>query len=231
MTLTARSRAAIWTFQRAQLRRPGGGVGGDQVGLRSQDHAVVEHLEAVGLERGAGGGDVDDQLGEAGGRRALGGAEALDDAVAGDALLGEEAARQARVLGGDAHAAAVQAAEGERHLLQVRHAAHVEPAGGHGDDDVGAAEAQRLQEAHALAGVLHGLADQVLAGDAEVRRAALQELRDLGGGDEVDLDARQGRRSRPCSRARGRCGSRRGRPWRARRCTAPSGGPWRAARG
>ena len=50
---------------------------------------------------------------------------------------------------------------------------------------------QRLQEAHALVGILHGLADQVLAGDAEVRRAALQELRDLGGGDEVDLDARQ----------------------------------------
>ena len=46
-------------------------------------------------------------------------------------------------------------------------------------------------EAHALVGVLHGLADQVLAGDAEMRRAALQELRDLAGRDEVDLHAGQ----------------------------------------
>ena len=46
-------------------------------------------------------------------------------------------------------------------------------------------------EAHALVGVLHHLADQVLAGDAEMGGAAFQELRDLARRDEIDLDVRQ----------------------------------------
>jgi len=41
-------------------------------------------------------------------------------------------------------------------------------------------EAERAHEAHALVGVLHGLADQVLAGDAEVRGAGLMIGVDLG---------------------------------------------------
>ena len=75
------------------LRRvPGGRPRGDEIGLRAQDHAVLDHLEPVGGERRAGGGDVDDQFGGAGGRRAFGRAGALDDAVVDDAVLGEEAA-------------------------------------------------------------------------------------------------------------------------------------------
>ena len=70
---------------------PGGAARGDEIGLRAQDDAVVEDLQRVGGERRAGGGDVDDELGRAGGRRAFGRAEALDDAVIGDAVLGEEA--------------------------------------------------------------------------------------------------------------------------------------------
>src|SRR5262249_32023249 len=68
----------------------GGGAGGnapvgparrDEVRLRTQDEAVLHHLEGVGGERRAGGGDVDDQLGGAGGGRRFGGAGALHDAV------------------------------------------------------------------------------------------------------------------------------------------------------
>ena len=65
------------------------------------------HLQPVGGERRAGGGDVDDQLGGAGGRRAFGRAEALDDAVVDDAVLREEVARQVHVFGRDPHLAVV----------------------------------------------------------------------------------------------------------------------------
>ena len=42
-------------------------------------------------ERRAGRRDVDDEVGGAGGGRAFGRAEALDDPVVGDAVAGEEA--------------------------------------------------------------------------------------------------------------------------------------------
>ena len=52
------------------LGRPHWGARRHQVGLRTQDDAVLDHLEAVGGERRPGGGDVDDEFGGAGGRRA-----------------------------------------------------------------------------------------------------------------------------------------------------------------
>ena len=59
---------------------------GQQMRLRLQDQPILQHLQMIGAERRAGGGDVDDQLGGAGGGRGLGRADALDDAVAGDAV-------------------------------------------------------------------------------------------------------------------------------------------------
>ena len=56
----------------------------------SQDHAVGQHFQPVGAQRRAGRGDVDDDVGRAGRRRALGGAEALDDAVTWMPCLREE---------------------------------------------------------------------------------------------------------------------------------------------
>src|ERR1700742_4244685 len=47
----------------ARLVRPVGIARGDEVGLAAQDHAVVEHLEAVGRKRRARGCDVHDHLG------------------------------------------------------------------------------------------------------------------------------------------------------------------------
>src|SRR5581483_5042994 len=49
------------------------------------------------------------------------------------------------------------------------------------------------EECDALVAVGDALAQQVLAGYPDVRRAALQVLGDLGGGDVVDLDAAQAR--------------------------------------
>src|SRR4029453_12939621 len=53
------------------------------------------------------------------------------------------------------------------------------------------AEAACLEEGHALVAIGYCLAQQVLARDPQMRGAVLEELGDLGGGDEIDLYARQ----------------------------------------
>ena len=59
---------------------------GEEMGLRLQDQAILKHLQMIGGERGAGRGDVDDQLRRAGRGRSFRGADAFHDAVAGDAV-------------------------------------------------------------------------------------------------------------------------------------------------
>ena len=85
-------------------------VGGERRGklrLAFQDHAVVQHLQAIGGQRRAGGGDVHDRFGGAGGGRAFGGAGAFHDAVIGDAGTGRRSCASAghiwsrRAGGGD----------------------------------------------------------------------------------------------------------------------------------
>ena len=66
--------------------------------------SILRPLVAQGR---AGGGDVHDHFGGAGGGRAFGGAGAWHDAVIGDAGMGEEAARQLGVFGGHPQAAAM----------------------------------------------------------------------------------------------------------------------------
>ena len=75
-----------------------------------------------------------------------------------------------------------------RDLVEIGHAAHVDPGLRHGDDHVGMAEAERGQHLHRLVRIRDLLAHQVLAGDAEMRRAAGQLADDLGGREEGDLD-------------------------------------------
>ena len=123
---------------------------GDEVRLRAQDDAVIDHLQPVGRERRAGGGDVDDQLGGAGRRRAFGRAEAFDDAVVDDAVRGEEIARQVHVFGGDAHLAVVREAERGGDIVEIGHAAHVDPGLRHRDHDIGMTEAEPFDQHHAL---------------------------------------------------------------------------------
>ena len=83
----------------------------------------------------------------------------------------------------------MRAAERQRDLVEIGHGAHVDPAVGHGDDDVGAAEAELLQELDAVIGVRHLLADEILAGDADVGATGFQIPRDLGRRHERDFDA------------------------------------------
>ena len=153
--------------------------------------AVVEHLEPVRRERRAGGGDVDDQLGGAGGRRAFGRAEALDDAVVDDAVLGEEAgASGSRIWSRPASCG--RASRGTRSRRRrgppwcARRSRPAAPRPRHWPrrsraSSISTTRARRRDR----------LADQVLAGDAEMHRA-LRELRgDVGGREIGDLDARQ----------------------------------------
>ena len=151
-------------------RRPGRPGRRHEIGLGAQDQAVVEDLQSVGGERRAGGGDVDHQLGRASAGRAFGGAEALDDPVIGDALLGKEAAGEVHVFGRNPHLAAAAGAKIGRDLVEIGHGAHVDPGLRHRHDDVGVAEAKRRQHLDRLVRIRDLLADQVLAGDAEMGR-------------------------------------------------------------
>ena len=111
-------------------------------------------------------------------------AQALDDAIVGDAVLGEIPARQVDVFGRHPHPLPVPRAMVGRDILEVGHRAHVDPGLRRGDDDIGAAEAQRRQQREPLIGVGDLLAHQILAGDAEMRRAA-RELADDFRGREI----------------------------------------------
>ena len=154
----------------ALLQRP------HKAGLRAQDHPVGQDLQMIGAQRRACRGDVDDDVGRAGGRRAFGGAEAFDDAVDLDAVLArEELLGQPPVFGGDAQTAAMALAELGGDVVEVGHGVDVEPGFRHGDHDIGRAEAEpRLDRGLALP-VGDVLAQQILAGDAEVD-AALADL-------------------------------------------------------
>ena len=80
--------------------------------------------------------------------------------------------------------------------------AHVDPGLRHRDHDIGLAEAEPVDQHHALLGVGDRLADLVLAGDAEMHRPLRQLRGDVGGREIGDLDAGQRRRSRRDIRAR-----------------------------
>jgi len=67
-------------------------------------------------------------------------------------------------------------AEGGRDVVEIGHAAHVDPGLRHGDGNVGKAEAEPVDEQHAPVGIGKELAYQVFAGDAEMQRT-LPELR------------------------------------------------------
>ena len=121
---------------------PGRGACGDEIGLRAQDDAVLDHFQSVGGKRGARRGDIDDHFGGAGRRRALGGAGAFDDAIVDHAMRGEEVARQIGVFGGEPHLALVLETERRGDIVEIGHVADVDPGLRHRDDDIGKTEAQ-----------------------------------------------------------------------------------------
>ena len=114
-----------------------------------------------------------------GSRRAFGRARALDDAVIGDAVAGEEVTGQVHVFGRDPHLAVVAVTERGRDVVEIGHAAHVDPGLRHRDHDVGGAKAEAIDHDDTLCEVRDHLAQQVLAGDAEVHRALRELASDL----------------------------------------------------
>src|SRR5690606_35407707 len=149
------------------------------------DQPVLEDAQRVGREGGAGGGDVDDQVGRAGGGGRLGGARTLDDAVFGNAVFGEVAAREVDVFGGHPQPAAVPGAEVRGDVGEVDHLLHVDPGVGHRHHHVGLAEAEAAHEQHVLLAIFGRLVDEIGAGHADIDAAEDQLPGDLRGGVEA----------------------------------------------
>ena len=79
-------------------------------------------------------------------------------------------------------------AESGGDVVKVGHGADVDPGLRHGDDHIGAAKTERLDQQHAPVGIRNAFAHQVFAGDAEMHRAARQLRGDFAGRQIGDLD-------------------------------------------
>src|SRR5690606_28318912 len=75
---TARTGLCDRSGRRPVRRRPRPPAG-DETGLRAQDHAALQHFEMVGAQGRSGRGDIGEDAGRTGCRRAFGRAQALDD--------------------------------------------------------------------------------------------------------------------------------------------------------
>ncbi len=95
-------------------------------------------------------------------------------------MLGEEAAGQIDVFGRHPHPIAALGAIGRGDIVEIGHGAHIDPGLGRGDDYVGVAEAERAQKLQPRLDVRNFLAQQILAGDAEMRAAGGKLADDLG---------------------------------------------------
>ena len=78
-------------------------------------------------------------------------------------------------------------AEFGRDLVEIGHGADVDPGLRHCDDDRGLAEAERRQQLDLSSRVGKALADQILAGDAEMGAAAGELVGDLGSREVAHL--------------------------------------------
>ena len=104
-------------------------------------------------------------------------------------MLGEKAARQVGVFGGEPHLALVAQPECGRDVIEIGHVAHVDPGLRHGDDDIGETEAEPRHHDDAPVRLRDHLAHQILAGDAEMHGALAELLGDLGRRQISHLDA------------------------------------------
>ena len=74
-------------------------------------------------------------------------------------------------------------AEGGGNVIEISHAAHIDPGLRYGDDNVGMSETQIVDEDDALIGVRNELVHEVASGEAEMRSTLRQSLHDLGSGE------------------------------------------------
>jgi len=117
------------------------------------------------------------------------GARTLHDAVVDDTIVGKETAREIGVFGGEPHFALVLEPEGGRDVVEIGHAAHVDPGLRYGNGDVGETETELVDEHDLPIDIGNHLPQQILAGNAEMD-GALAELRgDFRRREVSDFDA------------------------------------------
>ncbi len=119
--------------------------------------------------------------------RALGRALAVDKLVVGDALLGQEVADKAVVLGGDPQPETVCSPKGRGGGVEIVERVDVAPAGRNRDDKIGPAEAERGEFGDLPVPVGQLVADQIRAGHAQMDAARRQFARDFPGGEKDKL--------------------------------------------
>jgi len=115
-------------------------------------------------------------------------AGALDDAVIDDAMGGKERPGEVDVFGRYPHPPVMLGAEAGGDVVEIGHAADVDPGLRHGDHHIGAAEAEAVDQQDVLVGVGNGLTHQVFAGDAEMDHATRQLPGDFARREIGDLD-------------------------------------------
>ena len=116
------------------------------------------------------------------GRRAFGGAEALDDPVELDTVAGgEEVLGQPPVFGCNGQAAAVAGAEVGSDIAEIGHGVDILPDVRDGDNDIGMTETEPRGNLHPLISAGQTFANQILTGDAEIHSASAEFARNLGG--------------------------------------------------
>ena len=156
-----------------RLVRPVGIARCHKIGLAAQDHTVVEHLQAVGGKRRTGRRDIDDHLRSADRWRAFSRAGALDDAVVDDAMGSKECPGEVDVFGGHPHPPVMLRAEAGD-VVEIGHGPDIDPGLRYRYHDVGAAKAEASIKRTRLSASAMLLAHEILAGDAEMDRAARQ---------------------------------------------------------
>ena len=129
---------------------PGRGAGRHQIGLRTQDDAVVDHFKSIGCKRSAGRGlSTIISAAPAAGAPSVAPVE-FDDPVIDYAVLGEEAAGQVGVFGRKPHFAFVLEPKCGGDIVEIGHVAHVDPGLRYGNNNIGEAEAEASRHADPL---------------------------------------------------------------------------------
>ena len=168
----------------------GAGVG-NQAGLRGQDDAAVQGLEAVFPQSGSGGGQVGDEVGVTGGGGGFQGAAHGNDGKVVDAPLKEVAAQQPLVFGGNPQLAA-PFVKLQGQVGQVVNGGHIQPAVGDGQDEFAASVLQVVNDGDDGTVVVAIFQQAVQAGNAHFGAAFLNLAGNIGGALEQRLHAGQG---------------------------------------
>ena len=103
----------------------------------------------------------------------------------------EKATGEVHVFGGKPHLALVLDAKRGGHVVEISHAAHVDPGLRHRHNYIGMAEPERLDKDDVPVGNGNHLTNEILAGKPKMHATLRQPVHDLGSRKKYHLDARQ----------------------------------------